>query len=94
MAKMTNGTIRRFGLLRFILLAGLIGMMGFPAKPTFAQYINLPSESHDEGYENYGIDGYENYAREIISRKLYDNFGNFLVEGFPVYTLRHNPITL
>ena len=71
---------------------GMVTLLIWPGRPALGQFINLPSESHAENYENYGIDGYENYAREIISRKLYDNFGNFLVEGFPIYTLRHNPI--
>ena len=89
---MTHTARPRFRFRSLIWAACLASALIWPGSQVFAQYITLPSESHDEGYENYGIDGYENYAREIISRKLYDNFGNFLVEGFPVYTLRHNPI--
>ncbi|MCF7840066.1 MAG: hypothetical protein K9N22_04745 [Candidatus Marinimicrobia bacterium] len=92
MAMMTHTGPSRPVIHRFLLIACLVTTMLLPGSKTLAQYITLPSESHAEAYENYGIDGYENYAREIISRKLYDNFGNFLVEGFPVYTLRHNPI--
>lgn len=85
--------MRLSGIHRIFLLGALLAALCWPGQTVLAQYINLPSESHNEDYENYGIDGYENYAREIISRKLYDNFGNFLVEGFPVYTLRHNPVS-
>ncbi len=53
----------------------------------FAQFINKDQIKNDQGYLNYSGRNYENYAIQFNKRKIYDNFGNFLVDGLSVYDL-------
>jgi len=43
--------------------------------------------TEEEGYLNYGAEEYKAYERELMVRKKYDYLGNFLMEGYEVYTL-------
>jgi len=52
-----------------------------------AQFINRDQLKNDQGYLNYSGRNYENYAIQFNKRKIYDNFGNFLVDGLSVYDL-------
>lgn len=52
-----------------------------------AQFINRDQLKNDQGYQNYSGRNYENYAIQFNKRKIYDNFGNFLVDGLSVYDL-------
>ena len=48
-----------------------------------AQFIsNLGKE--EEKYINLSGRNYENYSSKIEKKKFFDNFGNFLIEGYPV----------
>lgn len=60
-----------------------------------AQFINRDQLKNDQGYQNYSGRNYENYAIQFNKRKIYDNFGNFLVDGLSVYDLSEvqDPIT-
>ncbi|GIV45523.1 MAG: hypothetical protein KatS3mg036_0341 [Ignavibacterium sp.] len=50
---------------------------------TNAQFIsNLGKE--EEKYINLSGRNYENYSSKIEKKKFFDNFGNFLIEGYPV----------
>ncbi|NUN70224.1 MAG: hypothetical protein HUU02_10985 [Bacteroidetes bacterium] len=55
--------------------------------PLSAQFINRDQLKNDQGYQNYSGRNYENYAIQFNKRKIYDNFGNFLVDGLSVYDL-------
>ncbi len=52
----------------------------------YAQFITSPGTS-DEEYGNYSEEGYRNYSQEFLTRKHYDDFGNFLLEGLNVFRL-------
>ncbi len=52
-----------------------------------AQFINRDEIKNDQGYLNYSGRNYENYVVQFNKRKIYDNFGNFLVDGLSVYDL-------
>jgi len=52
----------------------------------WAQFIEPPGGS-DEEYENYASELYKAYSLEFETRKHYDDFGNFMVEGLDVYKL-------
>ncbi|MBW7888731.1 MAG: hypothetical protein H3C35_10310 [Bacteroidetes bacterium] len=52
-----------------------------------AQFINRDELKNDQGYLNYSGRNYENYAIQFNKRKIYDNFGNFLVDGLSIYDL-------
>lgn len=52
-----------------------------------AQFINRDQIKGNEGYSNYSGRNYENYSVQFNKRKIYDNFGNFLVDGLSVYEL-------
>ena len=44
-------------------------------------------------YDNYGLEGYRTWPRNVITRTanpVYDEFGDFLVNGVEVYHLREN----
>ncbi len=46
-------------------------------------------------YENYGIQGYRHYGRGLIGRStefIYDDLGEFLMDGIPIYTLREDRV--
>jgi hypothetical protein len=55
--------------------------------PAFAQFISRDEIKGNEGYSNYSGRNYENYSIQFNKRKIYDNFGNFLVDGLSVYEL-------
>jgi hypothetical protein len=52
-----------------------------------AQFLSRDEMKNGEGYLNYSGRNYENYAVQFNKRKIYDNFGNFLVDGLSVYDL-------
>ena len=68
----------------FFLLTLFISL--FPIE-TFAQFISRDEIKGNEGYANYSGRNYENYSIQFNKRKIYDNFGNFLVDGLSVYEL-------
>ena len=44
--------------------------------------------THDKGtYFNYSGRNYENYSLQFLRRKIFDNFGNYLVDGLSVFDL-------
>ncbi len=50
---------------------------------SYGQFIsNLGKE--EEKYINLSGRNYENYSSKIEKKKFFDNFGNFLIEGYPV----------
>ena len=53
----------------------------------FSQFINRDEIKNDQGYLNYSGRNYENYVVQFNKRKIYDNFGNFLVDGLSIYDL-------
>lgn len=56
-------------------------VFGFTAS-LYAQFIsNLGKE--EEKYINLSGRNYENYSSKIEKKKFFDNFGNFLIEGYP-----------
>lgn len=57
------------------------------ALPVVAQFIDRDEYKGGEGYQNYSGRNYENYSIQFLKRKIYDNFGNFLVDGLSVYEL-------
>jgi hypothetical protein len=54
---------------------------------SFSQFINRDQTKGNEGYSNYAGRNYENYSVQFNKRKIYDNYGNFLVDGLSVYEL-------
>lgn len=52
-----------------------------------SQFIDRDEFKGSEGYANYSGRNYENYSIQFLKRKIYDNFGNFLVDGLSVYEL-------
>ncbi|MBI2430162.1 MAG: hypothetical protein HYV29_15450 [Ignavibacteriales bacterium] len=52
-----------------------------------AQFISRDEIKGNEGYTNYSGRNYENYSIQFNKRKIYDNFGNFLVDGLSIYEL-------
>ncbi len=55
--------------------------------PVQSQFISRDEIKGNEGYANYSGRNYENYSVQFNKRKIYDNFGNFLVDGLSVYEL-------
>ncbi len=53
----------------------------------YGQFINRDEYKNDLGYQNYSGRNYENYVVQFNKRKIYDNFGNFLVDGLSIYDL-------
>ncbi|MEW5800169.1 MAG: hypothetical protein AB1728_14320, partial [Bacteroidota bacterium] len=53
----------------------------------WGQFINRDELKENQGYQNYSGRNYENYAIQFNKRKIYDNFGNFLVDGLSIYDL-------
>jgi hypothetical protein len=56
----------------------------------YAQFINRDEIKGNEGYTNYSGRNYENYSIQFNKRKIYDNFGNFLVDGLSIYELNES----
>lgn len=52
-----------------------------------SQFIDRDEFKGNTGYMNYSGRNYENYSIQFLKRKIYDNFGNFLVDGLSVYEL-------
>ncbi|MCX6138930.1 MAG: hypothetical protein NTV54_15740 [Ignavibacteriales bacterium] len=52
-----------------------------------AQFISRDLIKGNESYSNYAGRNYENYSIQFNKRKIYDNYGNFLVDGLSVYEL-------
>lgn len=75
-----NGNMKNYLLILFIVVAT------FP-DVTFSQFINRDQIKNAGGYSNYSGRNYENYSVQFNKRKIYDNFGNFLVDGLSVYEL-------
>ena len=68
----------------FISLTLLLVIIAVAAQ---AQFINRDQVKGNESYSNYAGRNYENYSVQFNKRKIYDNFGNFLVDGLSVYEL-------
>jgi hypothetical protein len=75
-----NGNMKKISLIVLILSCT------FP-DDVFSQFINRDQIKGAGGYANYSGRNYENYSVQFNKRKIYDNFGNFLVDGLSVYEL-------
>lgn len=69
-----------------IFIVGIIVELFFSSS-LFSQFINRDQIKQDQGYQNYSGRNYENYVVQFNKRKIYDNFGNFLVDGLSIYDL-------
>ncbi len=75
-----NGNMKRF----IIICIVVVSMHSGDAA---GQFINRDQIKGAGGYANYSGRNYENYSVQFNKRKIYDNFGNFLVDGLSVYEL-------
>ncbi|KAB2923656.1 MAG: hypothetical protein F9K22_08310 [Bacteroidetes bacterium] len=75
-----NGNVLKYTALSLFAAAAVSGTAS-------AQFINRDEIKNAGGYVNYSGRNYENYSVQFNKRKIYDNFGNFLVDGLSVYEL-------
>lgn len=68
-------------------IAIAIGVVVTLLSEVTAQFINRDQIKGGERYSNYSGRNYENYSVQFNKRKIYDNFGNFLVDGLSIYEL-------
>jgi hypothetical protein len=57
------------------------------AETAISQFIDRDLLKGNESYSNYAGRNYENYSIQFNKRKIYDNYGNFLVDGLSVFEM-------